>query len=84
MKKNSSFKIESDYDFYCFLKYYLPESYSIISLPQKAYYSEWHYCYSICKNNKLYKKIEGNFKNTKRGELIKLAKNILSKTGVRK
>lgn len=84
MKKNYSFSIESDYEFYCYMKLSLPESFTIVSLPQRAYYSEWDFCYSIYKNNKLYKKIEGSFKKIKKGELIKLAKNILSKTGERK
>jgi hypothetical protein len=82
MKKKNYFSIDSDLDFYCYLKYHLPRKYKIISLPQKAYFSEWHYCYIIYKGDKLLKKIEGNFKNLKNGELIKRAHLILSKTGV--
>jgi len=36
---NQQFAIQSDYEFYCYLKAHLPPEYSIISVPSKSYYS---------------------------------------------
>ena len=39
------FEITSDLEFYCYLKYHLPEGYEIVAEPQKSYGSEnvFHY-----------------------------------------
>jgi hypothetical protein len=73
------FKIKNDYEFYCYLKARLPKKYKIIAEPSPHYYSEWFFNYKIYYNNKLVDKISGNFRNIKKGELVKKAKKIISR-----
>ena len=84
MNQDHSFRIEHDFDFYCYLKYYLPHPYRIESLPHTAYYSEWDFSYRIFRNDVLFREVKGNYKKLRSGELIKLANDILSRTGRRK
>ena len=51
---NLKFAIRSDLDFYCFLKAHLPAEYTIVSEPQKSYYTEWDFCYKIFKDDVLF------------------------------
>jgi len=77
---NLKFMISSDLDFYCFLKAHLPASdYTIVSEPQKSYYSEWDFCYKIFKNETLFAEYNGNFKSIQKGFLIREAMDILKK-----
>ena len=71
-------KIESDLEFYCYLKQKLPVNYNIISEPSTAYYSEWMFNYSIYKDSTLYKKYSGDFREISEGKMIQEANLILS------
>lgn len=73
------FEITSDLDFYCFLKIHLPDEYTIVSEPQKSYYSEWDFCYKIFKEESLFAEYNGNFKSIKKGSLVNEAMEILEK-----
>jgi|OpeIllAssembly_1097287.scaffolds.fasta_scaffold295458_2 hypothetical protein len=66
-------KLDSDYEFYCFMKKYLPANYSIIAEPSMNYYSEWFFHYKIFRYGKLVKELKGNFLEIKKGTLIKEA-----------
>ena len=74
-----NFNIENDFEFYCFLKANLPNSYKIISEPSKNYYSEWQYDYKIFHKNILIEEIKGNFKEIEDGELVRKAIQIINK-----
>jgi hypothetical protein len=76
---NLKFAILSDLDFYCFLKAHLPAQYTIVSEPQKSYYSEWDFCYKIFKNDVLVEEYNGNFKSIAKGFLVQEAMEILKK-----
>ena len=76
---NLKFAIHSDLDFYCFLKAHLPDEYSIVSEPQKSYYSEWDFCYTISKNDLPFAEYNGNFKNIAKGSLVHEAMEILKR-----
>lgn len=71
------FEIKSDYEFYCYLKAHLPEEYTIVSEPQKSYYSEWDFHYNIYHKDVLVKECKGNFLDIKKGFLLSEAKGIL-------
>lgn len=70
-------EIESDLEFYCYLKKSLTGSFQIISEPDTAYYSEWYFNYTILKDGKLYKKYSGDFRKQEKGILVQEAKLIL-------
>jgi len=71
--------IESDLEFYCYLKKNLPNKYQIISEPSTSYYSEWFFNYTILKEGKFYKKYEGDFREIVKGKLVQEARLILTK-----
>jgi len=75
--KRQLFEINSDLEFYCYLKAHLPSKYTIVSEPQKSYYSEWYFDYRIYYGDKLLKEYTGNFKDIEEGYLVREAKNIL-------
>ena len=74
---NIKFEIKSDLEFYCYLKALLPSDYSIVSEPQKSYYSQWHYHYKIYHKGKLVKEYSGNFRDIEKGYLAEKAKKLL-------
>jgi hypothetical protein len=76
------FEIESDYEFYCYLKAKLPKEYSIVSEPEKSYYSEWSFHYIIYHAGKLFKECKGNFLEIEKGSLISEANSVLESIGV--
>lgn len=76
---NLKFAMSSDLDFYCFLKAHLPDEYTIVTEPQKSYYSEWDFCYQIFKHGVLFAEYNGNFKNIEKGSLVNEATEILRK-----
>jgi len=80
---NKGFEINSDLEFYCYLKTKLPEGYKIVAEPSPNYYSEWDYHYKIFKGKELFKECTGNYKKIADGALIKEAKNLLNKIGVK-
>lgn len=78
------FEIKSNFEFYCYLKAHLPNEYTIVSEPQKSYYSEWYFDYRIYHKDELLKKYSGNFKEIERGYLANEAKQILDDIGAGK
>jgi len=76
---NFKFEMNSDLDFYCFLKAHLRDDYTIVSEPQKSYYSEWDFCYKIFKKEVLFAEYNGNFKSIEKGFLVRKAMEILKK-----
>jgi hypothetical protein len=72
------FEIKSDFDFYCYLKAHLPNGYSIVSEPQKSYYSEWQFHYIIYHGDKKFKEYSGNFLEIEKGSLVKQAKSLMN------
>jgi hypothetical protein len=74
---NLKFAISSDLDFYCFLKAHLQGAYTIVSEPEKSYYSEWDFCYKILKNEVLFAEYNGNFKTIEKGSLVREAMEVL-------
>jgi hypothetical protein len=75
------FELETDLDFYCYLKAHLPGEYIIVSEPSKSYYSEWHFNYMIYYKGALFKEYSGNFNDLERGYLVRAAKKILYDIG---
>lgn len=75
------FKIKSDYEFYCYLKAHLPTNYTILSEPQKSYYSEWLFHYRIYYKDKLFCEYSGTFLDIKKGYLVNKAKRLLKNIG---
>lgn len=75
------FEIESDLEFYCFLKAHLPAEYTIVSEPQKAYYSERYFHYKIYHEDTLFKEYTGSFDEIEEGYLVGEAKKILESIG---
>ena len=75
------FDLETDLDFYCYLKAHLPGEYIIVSEPSKSYYSEWHFNYMIYHKGELFKEYSGNFNELERGYLVREAKKILYNIG---
>ena len=75
--------IDSDLDFYCYLKANLPTAYTIVSEPSAAYYSEWLFCYKIHKQSELLWSVSGDFRTLRRGSLVRRARHILKTTGRR-
>jgi hypothetical protein len=73
--------MDSDLDFYCYLKANLPAGYTIVSEPSAAYYSEWQFCYKVFKDTKLLWEVKGDYSKLPKGELVHKAENILSETG---
>lgn len=73
------FTITSDYEFYCYLKIHLPTEYSIVSEPEKSYYSEWSFHYILYHNDRVIKEYKGNFQDIQKGCLVKEAEAILKK-----
>jgi hypothetical protein len=76
------FEIKSDYEFYCYLKAKLPNEYTIVSEPEKSYYSEWYFHYIIYRDGKLFKEFKGNFLEIEKDSLIGEAKSVLESIGV--
>ena len=75
------FEIKSDVEFYCYLKAHLPGEYTIVSEPQKSYYSEWHFHYKIYHRDKLFEEYIGSFKDLEKGYLVREAKQVLESIG---
>lgn len=73
------FNINSDLEFYCFLKAHLNDEYTIISEPQKSYYSEWDFCYKILRKGSVIEEYNGNFKSIQEGFLVNEAMKLLKK-----
>ena len=71
------FEITSDLEFYCYLKYYLPEGYEIVAEPQKAYGSENVFHYKLYHNDQVIDECIGGFHGLEEGELVAEAKRIL-------
>jgi hypothetical protein len=61
------------------MKAHLRDGYTIISEPQKSYYSEWDFCYKIFKNETLFAEYTGNFKRIEKGFLVHEAMEVLKK-----
>jgi hypothetical protein len=76
--QNTLFTIKSDFEFYCYLKAHLPKEYTIVSEPEKSYYSEWCYHYILFHKDKLLKEYKGNFLEIKKGDLVKEAEKMLN------
>ena len=79
---NKDFEINSDLEFYCYLKMKLPDGYIIVAEPSPNYYSEWDYHYKIFKGNDLWKEYTGNYKKIAKGALVREAKSLLNEIGV--
>ena len=75
------FEIESNFEFYCYLKAHLPSEYTIVSEPQKSYYSEWYFDYKIHHKGELFKEYIGDLKDIEKGYLVREAKQILESIG---
>ncbi len=73
-----AFSLESDLDFYCFLKINLPAGYEIIAEPQKDYHSEWQFCYKVYRDHALLKTYEGDFSKIPAGSLVQSAAALLA------
>jgi len=71
-------KLESDFEFYCYLKKNLPPRYQILSEPSTSYYSEWVFNYTILKDGEVYKKYSGDFRELNKGKLVHEARSILT------
>ena len=74
------FKIESDREFYCYLKAHLPPAYAICSEPSTDYYSEWHFHYVLYRDGKVIGEYQGDFRDLNNGWLIEEALRILNET----
>ena len=74
------FEITSDLEFYCYLKYHLPEGWEIVAEPQKGYYTEEVFHYKLYHNGQQVDECVGGFRGLKEGELIEAAKRILEAT----
>lgn len=70
------FTIKSDYEFYCYLKAHLPKEYTIISEPEKSYYSEWSFHYILNHKGKVLKEYKGNFLDIQKGYLVTEAERL--------
>lgn len=70
------FTIKSDYEFYCYVKVHLPKGYTIISEPEKSYYSEWSFHYILNHKGKILKEYKGNFLNIQKGYLVMEAERL--------
>jgi hypothetical protein len=75
--------MDSDLDFYCYLKANLPVGYTIVAEPSAEYYSEWRFSYKIRKGTDLLWSISGDFRVLRKGTLVRRAKSILRTTGSR-
>ena len=78
---DTRFEINSDSEFYCYLKAHLPSEYTIVSEPQKSYYSEWYFGYKIYHKGELFKEYSGDFRDIEKGYLVREAKQILESIG---
>jgi len=74
-----SFEIENNYEFYCYLKFNLPEGICVISEPSPGYYSEWDFDYKITKGEEILECFKGNFREINEGVLVAKAHQILNK-----
>lgn len=72
--------LDSDSDFYAFVKSKLPDNFKIISEPSPAYFSEYLFHYKLMYNDCEYFEIKGDFREIEEGYLIKLASSILQNT----
>jgi len=77
MSMTIGFELTSDLEFYCYLKAHLPDDYTIEAEPDRAYYSEWHYCYIVRHQECRVAEIRGDFRETETGALIAEAERIL-------
>ena len=71
------FDIESDHEFYCYLKANLPSEYEVLAEPSAKYYSEWDFCYKVVRGEEVVAQFEGSFKTIARGSLVKQAQRLL-------
>jgi len=78
-----SFEIESDFEFYCYLKACLPEGFSIVAEPSTAYYSDSQFHYRIFHGDELIRKLTGDFHTLEKGSLVKEAVRIMNNAGGR-
>ena len=76
-----SFEIESDLEFYCYLKSNLPAGYSIVSEPQTGYFSEWQFRYVLRRGNEPLKVYAGDFRTIEKGLLVREAARLLAEAG---
>jgi hypothetical protein len=74
--------LESNLDFYCFVKRNLPAGYRIIAEPRKDYYSEWSYNYQVFKGEELVRAFSGDFRELSPDTLVLSAGDLLSGLGV--
>lgn len=78
---DTKFEIQSDFEFYCYLKAHLPVGYRVVAQPHQSYFSEWHYRYQIYHKDRLFREYRGTFKEMEKGSLVKEAKKILESIG---
>lgn len=76
MKKE--FTMESNNDFYCYIKSNLPKGFKIKTEPSKSYYSQWKFRYILFKENEKIKEIKGDYRKIKNDELKKTASEIIN------
>jgi hypothetical protein len=74
--------IEDDSEFYAYLKRYLPRDIKIDSEPCVDYFSEFKFHYKLYINGQVAEEIKGDFRKIQKGELVKLAIQILKKYSV--
>lgn len=68
----------SDNEVYCYLKYHLPEPYSIESEPDTSYFSESRFCYRVLDSNKQeIRRLSGSFDEMEPGKLAAQADTLL-------
>ena len=76
---NNLKNIETDFEFYCYIKKNLPKNYSIIAEPSPDYYAEWYFHYKLFKNGRLLNEYKGDFRKIKKGSLEQQAGNLMNK-----
>ncbi|HTW93000.1 MAG TPA: hypothetical protein VMH22_15020 [bacterium] len=75
--------MDSDLDFYCYLKANLPRGYAIVAEPSAEYYSEWRFSYRVLEGTRQLWNIGGDFRTLRKGTLVRRARSILKRTGSR-
>ena len=80
--QQKAFPLNSDLEFYPFLKLNLPDGYDIVAKPRTAYYSEWLFCYEVYRGSELVQSYEGDFRKITSGTLVEAAKILLKKLEV--
>jgi hypothetical protein len=75
--------IKSDLEYYCYLKWHLPEGFTITSEPSTAYYSEWKFHYTIRKGSLVVDDMHGDFQTLDQGSLVRHAQHLIKTIGNR-